>query len=56
MLIFELRAILMTILLFSFSVYFLKFKKDKNRASFVMGYLYSLVGAISLVTVIVLMI
>lgn len=56
MLIFDLMMILMTILLFGFGLYFLKFKKERNRYSFVMGYLYSLVGAISLVTVIVLMI
>lgn len=56
MLIFDLMMILMTILLLWFGLYFLKFKKDRNRTSLVMGYLYLLVGIISLITVIVLMI
>lgn len=56
MIVFEVIAVLLTLLLISLGVYFLKVKKSKNRTSFIVGYLYVLFGSIGLVVMGFLMI
>lgn len=56
MLIIELLAMLMSIGVIAFGLYFLKFKKEKNSYGFILGYLYSLFGIIGLILTVIVMI
>ncbi|WP_455661551.1 hypothetical protein [Pradoshia sp.] len=48
MILFNIVSILVTLLIIGFGLYFLKFKKEKNRTSFILGYCYLLMGVIGL--------
>lgn len=56
MILFNILGILLAVLMICFGLYYLVFKEFKNRNSFIIGYLYSILGGIGLVVVIINMI
>jgi len=56
MILFNLLTVLLTVLVILFGLYFLVFKKNKNRNSFIIGYLYLLFGVVGLVVTITVLI
>lgn len=56
MILFNLLFVLLTILVVGYGLYFLEFKKNKNRNSFIIGYLYLLFGVVGLVVTIMVLI
>lgn len=54
MMLFTIMGLVLTIFIIGFGLYFLIFKKDKNRNSSILGYSYLFAGAIGLFTTMVL--
>lgn len=48
MILFNIMGLVLTIIIFGFGLYFLLFKRIKNRYSNILGYSYLFVGAIGL--------